>query len=140
MERPRDKGNLEVLSPDECWEKLADEPVGRIAFVRSGEVSILPVNHVVDGRTILFRTTLGAKLSEEALEQPIAFEVDGYESESRTGWSVLARGRAEEVEAGDIATALDEVGVEPWSEEVGRDQWVRVRPDEVTGRRIADRA
>lgn len=139
MTSPRDEGNLEVLPPEECWGKLGSEPVGRIAFVRSGEPTILPVNHVVDGRTILFRTTLGAKLSEDAMQQPIAFEVDGYESESRTGWSVLVRGRAEEVEPGEIATILDEQGIDPWSEEVGRDQWVRVRPDEVTGRRIPAR-
>ena len=139
MDRPVDRQQLEVLSSEECLELLGSQPVGRVAFVEDGEPTILPVNYLMDGRHIVFRTTQGAKLSDEALARPVAFEVDAYDPEQRTGWSVLARGSAEEVSPSSVATLLDEAGFEPPSEEAGREQWVRVRPDEITGRRIPDR-
>ncbi|MDX1659087.1 MAG: pyridoxamine 5'-phosphate oxidase family protein [Nitriliruptorales bacterium] len=138
-DRPLDKGQLEVLSSDECWELLAAEPVGRIAFVEAGEPTILPVNYFLDGRSIVFRTTHGAKLSDAALSRPVAFEVDAYDEDERTGWSVLVRGTADDLNAADAAALLDEAGFEPSAEEAGWEQWVRVRPDEISGRRIPDR-
>lgn len=138
MNRPLDKGKLEVLSLDECWDRLASEPVGRVAFVADGEVTILPVNHAVAGRSILFRTAHGARLPQSALDRVVAFEVDGYDPGERTGWSVLVRGQADEVSAAEISIDLDELGFSPWSDEAGRDQWIRVRADEISGRRIPD--
>src|SRR5262249_23874191 len=53
---------LEHLDPATCWELLAATPVGRIGVIHDSAPEIYPVNHVVDGRSIVFRTDPGTKL------------------------------------------------------------------------------
>ena len=128
-----DHQGLEVLSPDECWAKIRETPVGRVAFVEAGQPVILPVNHGVHGHRIVFRTARGALLHEAVMSKPIAFEVDGFDPDTRAGWSVLARGEADVPEAVD---ALDELGLDAWADAVNRDEWVSILVEELSGRRI----
>ncbi|WP_426573757.1 pyridoxamine 5'-phosphate oxidase family protein [Aquihabitans sp. McL0605] len=67
------------------------------------------------------------------------FEVDGFDRPSRSGWSVVVRGRLEEVPATDHATRAELEGlVEPWTR--GDDPHVvRLVPTVITGRRIRPR-
>jgi hypothetical protein len=52
-----------------------------------------------------------------------------------TGWSVLVKGRAVEVDDADEVRAVARLPLRHWS--VGhKPHWVRVLPAEVTGRRI----
>ena len=44
------------LECDMCWRLVEAEPVGRVGFVLGGRPVVLPVNHIVDDRTIVFRT------------------------------------------------------------------------------------
>lgn len=133
---PTDHGGLEVLTYRECMALLESTPVGRFAFVDGGEPVVLPVNHRVSGRSIVFRTTFGAKLDAAVHGAPATFEVDRFDPEARTGWSVVARGVAEPVVDDDEIEELDRSGLEPWVTAVDRDHWVRLRLNEVTGRRI----
>jgi uncharacterized protein len=137
---PVDRQGLEILSPEECLRLLASEPVGRLGFVSQGEPFILPVNHVVDGWTIVFRTTLGTKLDGIDNRQPVAFEVDGYDAEDRTGWSVLVRGTAEVVWSPAVEERLEGTGLQPWADDVARTWWIRIHPTTLTGRRIVHAA
>ena len=73
-----DHQGLEVLSSEECWQLVRDTPVGRVAFIESGDVVILPVNHGVLGHQIAFRTAKGAMLHEALLTRSVAFEVDAF--------------------------------------------------------------
>ncbi len=91
-----DRHGLEVLSESACWARLANTPVGRIAFIFDGEPAILPVNHALSDHSIVFRTAVGSKLHAARTAQIVAFEVDGMDAASRAGWSVLARGRLDE--------------------------------------------
>ncbi|MGQ0432535.1 MAG: pyridoxamine 5'-phosphate oxidase family protein, partial [Microthrixaceae bacterium] len=54
-----DRTGLEVLAQDECLRLLHKQGVGRVAVVAGGRPMIFPVNYVVDGRTIVFRTDEG---------------------------------------------------------------------------------
>ena len=128
-----DHQGLEVLSPEECWQLLRDSPVGRVAFNEAGEPMVLPVNHAVVGHRIVFRTLRGSLLHEALLVEPVAFQVDGFDAVERTGWSVLARGVAD---LADSPEQLDELELRPWADAVHRDDWVQIRVEEVTGRRI----
>lgn len=65
--------------------------------------------------------------------EPVAFEVDDYDADRRAGWSVLVRGRAT---LADDTDRLDGLDLDAWADSVGRDQWVAVVSDEVSGRRI----
>lgn len=134
-----DNEGLEVLTPEQCYELLDMSPVGRIAFMAAGAPMILPVNHSVDGRTIAFRINSGATYDTAIMRRDVAFEVDGYDEATRTGWSVLVRGTADLEEDPVVLTRLSELDLHPWADTADRPEWVRIHPNEVTGRRIPDR-
>ena len=110
----------------ECLDRLAAARVGRVAFVSQGDPVILPVNHGMDGENIIFRTATGTKLLAADTEQVVAFEVDGYDADRRTGWSVLVRGVATTVEDQEEVKRLNLLGVWPWADLVERTHWVRI--------------
>lgn len=127
---------LERIDRDECLALLAGDVVGRLAVVSGGAAAIFPVNYVVDGETIVFRTDPGTKL--DAGGRALAsFEIDGFDRERRTGWSVVASGRLEEVTPHDSRTLarLRELSVDPWA---GGDKahYVRLIPSRINGRRV----
>lgn len=133
-DRPRDHAGLTVLGYEECLRLAGSEPVGRIAFADGGEIQILPVNHCVVGGLVGFRTAAGTKLGAALDGSVVAFEVDRYDADLRTGWSVLVKGRAELVSEGALLTRLRTSGLRPWRH--GVPEWVAIRPDMVTGRRL----
>jgi CBS domain-containing protein len=135
-DRPTDRRGLVVLDLQECLARLRETRVGRIAFVERGMPVVLPVNHGVDGTTVVFRTTWGSKLDAAQAADVAAFEIDGYDEASRTGWSVLVRGRLSPAYADadlDRYAALD---VPAWAAPGPDAVWVVLRADEITGRRI----
>lgn len=124
------RGQLHELPEDECWELLAGAEVSRIAWTTGSGPQIVPVNHVVDGHTLRVRTPAYSALVREADDQRVAVEVDGLDPATRTGWSVVARGRAEVRYDADAGPEPD-----PWPAGARR-TLVVVTVDEVTGRRL----
>lgn len=130
---------LEVLSPDECWRLLSLSAIGRIAVVGAEGPEIYPVNIAVDGHTIVFRTDPGTKLAAIDHYPVVALEVDGIDHDRRRGWSVVARGRAEQIGDPEGISRARALPLMPWA--VGdKARWVRVVPTTVTGRSIEERA
>lgn len=84
------EGPGRVLTEDECWQKLGAHELGRLAFTIVDEQHILPVNYVVDGPCLLFRSAPGSKLFGAALGSQVALEID--EIGASSAWSVVARG------------------------------------------------
>ena len=82
---------LEIIDPDECRRLLGTDEVGRLAVIDGGSPAIFPVNYVVDGDSVVFRTATGTKL-DAGTRHPVAFEIDDFDRESRTGWSVVVSG------------------------------------------------
>lgn len=133
---PVDRVGIEILSFDQCRDLLAAGIVGRIAMVVNGEPVILPVNYRYVRGSIVFRTALGEKSDAAMMDQPVAFEIDGWNAAQEKGWSVLVKGTAHEVDADDAAAA-EASTLQPWARAVERDIWVRIVPNEITGRRIS---
>jgi nitroimidazol reductase NimA-like FMN-containing flavoprotein (pyridoxamine 5'-phosphate oxidase superfamily) len=131
---PTDHAGLEVLTFDECLRLLASVPVGRVGFITDGELVILPVNHVVDGRDVAFRTARGSKLSAAEGQNLATFEADHYNEQTRSGWSVVVTGRAEVVDAEADVQRLARRGLHPWVTAVQHPFWIRIRPTSVSGR------
>lgn len=131
-----DHQGLEVLDAETCWNLVAATPIGRVAFLDEGDPTILPITHRLDGRSVVFRTASGAKLHAAILGRSVAFEVDGADPHTRQGWSVLIRGVADTVHDALELSRLEEMELEPWADVVNRSHWVRIRADEITGRRI----
>jgi nitroimidazol reductase NimA-like FMN-containing flavoprotein (pyridoxamine 5'-phosphate oxidase superfamily) len=129
---------LEHLSPAECWRLLASIPVGRIGVLNDSAPEIYPVNHVVDRETIVFRTDAGDKLRGLTRSPAVCYQVDGIVPGDATGWSVLVKGRAIEVDDADELRGVARLPLRHWA--VGHKlHWIRILPAEVTGRRIWNR-
>jgi nitroimidazol reductase NimA-like FMN-containing flavoprotein (pyridoxamine 5'-phosphate oxidase superfamily) len=126
------------LSRVECLRLLAAHSFGRLAVaLTDGAPVIRPVNYVFDesSQSIVLRTSHGSKLHAVLQVREAAFEIDGVDEDSRTGWSVIVHGRAEEVTNHAEVRRLGALGVTPWAP--GRKgHWVRIRARTVTGRRI----
>jgi nitroimidazol reductase NimA-like FMN-containing flavoprotein (pyridoxamine 5'-phosphate oxidase superfamily) len=135
MPLPIDHAGLEVLSFDSCLRLLAAVSIGRVGFVAGGEVVVLPVNFVVDGQNVVFRTASGSKLAAAEDGIPVAFEADSYDDITQSGWSVLVNGRVEVVEDDAEIGRLSQLGLYPWASALDRPFWIRIRPTSVTGRR-----
>ena len=133
---PTDHAGLEILPFDECLRLLASVPVGRVGFYAEGEMVILPVNHVLDGQDVIFRTAYGSKHTAADGQAIAAFEADHYDEQTRSGWSVLVNGRAEVVDAEADIQRFSGLGLHPWVTAVQRPFWIRIRPTSVSGRRI----
>ena len=132
-----DWSGLVVMDLDECLQRLRSEPVGRLGLVDRGEPVILPVNYALDGRSVVFRTAHGSKLAAAIMQAPVCFEVDGWDTMDHSGWSVLVKGIADEVLDDDEIARLAELPTRPWSHPELRVNWVRIMPEEITGRRVA---
>jgi nitroimidazol reductase NimA-like FMN-containing flavoprotein (pyridoxamine 5'-phosphate oxidase superfamily) len=89
---PTDHAGLEVLTYDECVERLEHSQVGRLAFLSDGDVQIFPVNYRWHDGAVVFRTAPGTKLDAAFFKKVAAFEIDGWDSVFQTGWSVVAKG------------------------------------------------
>jgi nitroimidazol reductase NimA-like FMN-containing flavoprotein (pyridoxamine 5'-phosphate oxidase superfamily) len=131
-----DWSGLELLSNDDCLALLSGASVGRLGFVERGGPVILPVNFTMDGRAIVFRTGEGSKLSTAMMQRPVCLEIDEWDSFSHTGWSVLAKGTADEVLDDDEIGRLEQLPVRPWSRPDLRSHWIRIMVEELTGRRV----
>jgi nitroimidazol reductase NimA-like FMN-containing flavoprotein (pyridoxamine 5'-phosphate oxidase superfamily) len=123
------------LGPSECGELLSTHGVGRLAVSTESGPVIVPVNYsVVDG-TIVYRTAPGTTPSQASGCQ-VAFEIDRIDDVFSQSWSVLVRGHARTVTDPDEVRRLEEEPCStPW---VGghRDEWVRIEPFGISGRRI----
>ncbi|HHU38075.1 MAG TPA: pyridoxamine 5'-phosphate oxidase family protein [Propionibacterium sp.] len=121
---------IQDLPEDRAWQFLTTHRVGRLAIVIGGEPDIFPVNYVVDGESIVFRTAEGSKLLAASLGGRMAFQVDEWTHQGAT--SVLTHGtpRVLEGEERDAALSLD---LDPWVPTY-KEHWVRLAVDSVTGR------
>ena len=126
---------MEHVSLRECWELLGSTPVGRLGVLVDSAPEIYPVNHVVDGTSIVFRTERGEKLRGLDRSPSVCFEVDGFDAAASTGWSVLVKGRAREVTSAEEERRLLGLDLRYWSAGP-KPRWIRIEPTEVTGRRI----
>jgi uncharacterized protein len=131
---PADHAGLEILPFDRCLRLLATVPVGRVSFFAEGEIVVLPVNHVMDGQDPVFRTARGSKLSAAEGQNVVAFEADGYDERTRSGWSVLVNGRACAIYEEAEIRRLSRLGLHPWVSAVDRPFWIRIRPTSISGR------
>ncbi|MBD0693117.1 helix-turn-helix domain-containing protein, partial [Streptomyces sp. CBMA123] len=132
---PGPRPRLLDLTDAECWELVGSHGIGRIALpVRPGP-AVYPVNYVVDRATFAYRTGERAATAPEPGAE-VSFQVDRIDEYLGRGWSVLALGSARYVEDPEERRRLEDLpGAAPWA---GGDRpcWVRIRPAEISGRRL----
>lgn len=126
---------LEELDVDTCLGLLSRHHFGRVALADDGGPLVLPVNYTVDRGSVVFRTAEGTKLDAAVSGDPVAFEVDEIDESTRSGWSVVVRGRLEEAADAEELERLRVQPLQPFAPGE-RERFVRVWSAEITGRRI----
>ena len=124
------------LTEDECLDLLQSHDLARIAFLFKGRIEIFPINYCLDGAIIVFRTGLGTKLAAVGTTT-VAVEIDGWDPETGIGWSVIAKGRTEEITTnpGRVAEHLRWMPVHP-AAPGDRHHWVGIKLTAISGRRF----
>lgn len=127
--------DIEVLSDATCLSLLRSSEVGRLAISIQNVPDIFPINFVMDGDTVVFRTAEGTKLAGALLGVGVAFEVDGYDVDNGVAWSVVVKGEAVEIEGMYELFDAADLPLFPWH--CGwKHRFVRIRPTEMSGRRF----
>ena len=134
-EGPGRQGRWQELTKSECFELLAREHLGRVAASDDLGPVVFPVNFVLDRNMVVLRTDEGTKLDAAIKGNRVAFEIDGADPATRTGWSVLVRGEAVEVTGPAELARLRRLPLHPWAPGA-KAHYVRILPAAVTGRRI----
>jgi hypothetical protein len=121
------------LAREEALQLLGAAPVGRVVFTDRALPAIRPVNHLVNGQQIIFRTGASAAITTavDGTGTIVAFEADAIDPVRRTGWSVVVIGGARLLtDTAEIARYLEVL--RPWA--VGtKDDIIVIQADMVTG-------
>ena len=128
------------LTAEECVSLLRTTSVGRIGVVTPGGPVIFPVNYVVVGEAVVFRTLPYGVIANHAHDADVAFEVDRLDEAMREGWSVLATGRSHRIEdPGEVRVIREELELEPWADG-HRNLYFRVAWTNLSGRQLGSGA
>lgn len=131
---PERTGMTSALTVSRCWDQLRGVSVGRLAVVVDGRPEIFPMNYVVDGTSVVFRTALGTKM-DAAANGPVAFEADGFDQQLEEAWSVVIKGTAAEINDVDELVAAARLPLAPLNS-AAKTRFLRVTAEEITGRQF----
>ncbi|GLU49533.1 hypothetical protein Nans01_38840 [Nocardiopsis ansamitocini] len=126
------------LDSQECMELIGKGGVGRIAFTVAGDTAptVLPVNFLIAGNGVVFRTAAHGMIAEHAIGIDVCFETDRLDGATSEGWSVLITGRARAVrDTAELSALRATAPVRPWAAGK-RDLLVMIVPTKITGRRV----
>ena len=136
MSNSPSESQVEVLAPEECWKYLQSSYIGRLAVINGAIPEIFPINFMVVGASLVFRTAPGTKLRALLTGTAVAFEADGLNAYSTEVWSVVVKGMPETFK-GDAAS-VQAAGRDraPWQPGL-KEHLMQINPTEVSGRRFA---
>ncbi|MFR9799811.1 pyridoxamine 5'-phosphate oxidase family protein [Streptomyces sp. MS06] len=140
--RPTPVGSRRTIELDsrESLRLLGSVSFGRIVFTQHALPTIRPVNHILDRDDIVIRTHAAAALTSRTGQARgpgvvVAYEADTIDPDTHLGWSVVVTGYAHLV-TDPAELARYQRLLHPWAERT-MDHAVRIRPDLVTGLRLA---
>jgi nitroimidazol reductase NimA-like FMN-containing flavoprotein (pyridoxamine 5'-phosphate oxidase superfamily) len=128
--------SMEELSVSTCWALLRTVPIGRIALPSAADIEVFPVNFIVDGGTIVFRTAQGTKLTLIGDGTRATFEADKIDVGDRLVWSVVLKGPVRQVSSLDEVRATFDMELPTWHAGP-KPTYVRMKPQLITGRRFS---
>ena len=130
---PWSGGHLVDLSPRECLELLENVKIGRVAWCGAAGPTVVPVNFVLHDGAVWIRSTPYSTLAREAASGQVAFEADGVDESTESGWSVLVKGRGESKQPDELPPDLPDLQTWP---EGPRPFVLSIDMREVTGKRL----
>jgi uncharacterized protein len=120
------------MTPEECLSLLGSTPVGRVAVTEQALPAVVPVNFVLHGNAVVFRTRSDDLLARACNDTVVAFEIDEVQANGRVGWSVLVVGMAE-VLSGSRAVRANQLNLATAAGD-GNDIFVSITIGRLTGR------
>ena len=127
------------LSRERCFALMAGRQVGRLAYCTPTGPRIYPLNFVLDGESVVFRTAPYTALGTAMDGRDVAFEVDEVDEVDEAdgnGWSVVVGGRAEVIsDPGEVAALRRETDPAPWAPGP-RPLYVRIAVRRISGRAV----
>ncbi|BDT87306.1 pyridoxamine 5'-phosphate oxidase family protein [Nocardia cyriacigeorgica] len=127
------------LERDHALALLAKAPFGRVVYTRDALPAIRPVNHIVDGGSVILRTRLASDFSAAVHNLPVmvvAYQADDIDVVSRTGWSVVVTGTARPVTDRDRINRYQDL-LRPWVG-LAMDDVIEIEPTLVNGIQLVD--
>ena len=131
-----DPTDLRYLSVDDCWGRLLETRIGRIAVNNGNQPDIFPVNYVIDDEKIVVRTAEGTKLAAAIATGNVAFEIDGFDEAERSGWSVVVHGVAREPKTVEAVLHDHGLHLEPWARAGNQLRFIEITPRRISGRAV----
>jgi hypothetical protein len=127
---------VQRLDDVEARRLLASISFGRVVFTLNALPAIRPVNHLVDAGRIIIRTRLTTAISAAVRSSDgvvVTYEADDIDPETRTGWSVVAAGRAHTLTDSDEVMRYEQL-LHPWVNHA--DTVIAIEPEIINGIRI----
>lgn len=100
-------------------------------------INIIPVNYLAEAKSVLFCSDEGSKVRALVRGGEVTFEVDDFRPLTRSGWSVMVRGRVSEVVDAREIERLRRGPLRPWIR-FADPHWFRISIDSISGRRLRD--
>jgi nitroimidazol reductase NimA-like FMN-containing flavoprotein (pyridoxamine 5'-phosphate oxidase superfamily) len=127
---------LNQLSRSTSLKLLGSVSIGRLVFTHEALPAIRPVNHLVEGESIVVRATAGAAITSAAGRDGavVAYEADEINPETQLGWSVIIVGTARLL-TDEKAAARYRARLRPWISDAA-DDVITISADIVTGYRL----
>ncbi|MFV8382015.1 pyridoxamine 5'-phosphate oxidase family protein [Corynebacterium hindlerae] len=122
---------ITVLDREASFAKLGTQQLGRLVVRRKEEFDIFPVNYVLDGEDIYFRSAEGSKLFTVALNSEVLFEAD--EVSEGHAWSVVVRGEAHLLTSNKEIQHADSLPLKPWIPTL-KYNFVKIVAHDISGR------
>lgn len=129
---------VEELPVSACRDKLGAATMGRLGVSIDALPVVLPVSFALDGDSIVIRAEPG-RLSAAINDAVVAFEVDHFDPERESGWSVHVQGRAREITASARLARAKSLLVRKPADDVSPDSFIEVDMEIVTGRHVEPR-
>ena len=130
-------GDVAAGTQATCWRCLTGATSGWVVLERHGRPVIFPVDHVTDGRTIVFRVGANSVLGTLTPHHPITFEVDDVGATGDARRTITVTGELERIDHGDRAR----IDPPPPRWAAGRvETWLRIRPGSIGDGGLSARA
>ncbi len=106
---------LQQLSRTKALELMGSVSLGRLVFTHQALPAIRPVNHLVEGESVIVRVTAGAAITSAAGRGGVvvAYEADSIDADTQLGWSVIVVGTARLL-TDERAAARYRTRLRPW--------------------------
>jgi nitroimidazol reductase NimA-like FMN-containing flavoprotein (pyridoxamine 5'-phosphate oxidase superfamily) len=112
--RPAQTDEFAELDEGVCLGHLKSENVGHLGLTSGALPIVTPIRYRLVGRSLVFATESGAKLTSARRNAVACLEIAGTEASTGIDWTVLATGRLREVTDPSFITAGNGAALRPW--------------------------